>query len=103
MSAPGLSLPPGWRAFIAELQRLGLPPYAPDRPGQGAAAMTRAVGFTRVLSGVALAAAIGMDASPANASVQTLSKKVDGVTVQYQVVLPNGYDPAKAYPAILGF
>jgi polyhydroxybutyrate depolymerase len=57
----------------------------------------------RVLSGVALAAALALGALPANASVQTLSKKVAGVTVQYKVVLPNGYDPAKAYPAILGF
>ncbi|MGA2880869.1 MAG: alpha/beta hydrolase-fold protein [Bryobacteraceae bacterium] len=31
------------------------------------------------------------------------SKKVAGTTVLYQVVLPNGYDPAKAYPAILAF
>jgi predicted esterase len=31
------------------------------------------------------------------------SKKVAGTTVQYKVVLPNGYDPAKAYPAILAF
>ena len=30
-------------------------------------------------------------------------KKVGGTTVHYKVVLPNGYDPAKAYPAILAF
>ena len=65
--------------------------------------MTRAVGFMRVLSGVALAAAIAAGAAPAKASVQQLSKKVAGVTVQYKVVLPNGYDPSKAYPAILAF
>ena len=29
------------------------------------------------------------------------TKKVGGATVQYKVVLPGGYDPAKAYPAIL--
>src|ERR1700690_2515178 len=29
------------------------------------------------------------------------TKKVGGTTVHYKVVLPNGYDPAKAYPAIL--
>jgi predicted peptidase len=29
------------------------------------------------------------------------TKKVSGTTVQYKVVLPSGYDPAKAYPAIL--
>ena len=31
------------------------------------------------------------------------TKKVGGATVRYKVVLPNGYDPAKAYPAILAF
>jgi predicted esterase len=31
------------------------------------------------------------------------TKNVAGVKVQYKVVLPNGYDPAKAYPAILVF
>ena len=29
------------------------------------------------------------------------TKKVGGTTVRYKVVLPNGYDPAKAYPGIL--
>src|SRR5262245_56749110 len=29
------------------------------------------------------------------------TKKVGGATVQYKVVLPTGYDSAKAYPAIL--
>jgi poly(3-hydroxybutyrate) depolymerase len=37
------------------------------------------------------------------AEVLDKSKKVAGKTVQYKVVLPNGYDPAKAYPAILAF
>jgi predicted peptidase len=31
------------------------------------------------------------------------STKVAGTTVRYKVVLPNGYDPAKSYPAILAF
>jgi poly(3-hydroxybutyrate) depolymerase len=31
------------------------------------------------------------------------SKKVAGMTVHYKVVLPAGYDAAKAYPAILAF
>ncbi|MGD1073952.1 MAG: hypothetical protein ABSB15_27900, partial [Bryobacteraceae bacterium] len=31
------------------------------------------------------------------------TKKVAGTTVQYKVVLPGGYDPAKTYPAILAF
>src|SRR5579862_6628101 len=31
------------------------------------------------------------------------TKKVAGTTVHYKVVLPNGYDAAKTYPAILAF
>jgi polyhydroxybutyrate depolymerase len=50
------------------------------------------------------AAVIVMFASqPARAELPEKSKKVAGTTVQYKVVLPNGYDPAKTYPAILAF
>jgi poly(3-hydroxybutyrate) depolymerase len=38
---------------------------------------------------------------PVHADVRDMTKKVSGTTVHYKVVLPNGYDPAKAYPAIL--
>jgi predicted esterase len=38
-----------------------------------------------------------------HAEVLEKTKKVGGTTVQYKVVLPNGFDPAKAYPAILAF
>ena len=38
---------------------------------------------------------------PLQADVIELTKEVDHSTVHYKVVLPNGYDPAKAYPAIL--
>lgn len=38
-----------------------------------------------------------------HAEVLDKSKKVAGKTVQYKVVLPSAYDPAKAYPAILAF
>jgi predicted esterase len=31
------------------------------------------------------------------------TKKVEDMTVHYKVVLPNAFDPAKAYPAILAF
>ena len=40
---------------------------------------------------------------PAHAELLEKTKKVGGVTVDYKVVLPNGYDPAKSYPAILAF
>jgi len=39
----------------------------------------------------------------ARAEVLEKTKKVGGTTVHYKVVLPNGYDAAKAYPAILAF
>jgi predicted esterase len=50
----------------------------------------------------AVAVAIGTIPS-ARAEVLEKTAKVSGMTVQYKVVLPNGYDPAKAYPAILAF
>jgi predicted esterase len=47
-------------------------------------------------------AAIAMFAiEPARAEVQEHTKQVGDTTVYYKVVLPNGYDPAKAYPAVL--
>ena len=30
-------------------------------------------------------------------------KNIGGVVVHYKLILPNGYDPAKAYPAVLAF
>src|ERR1700678_3477039 len=48
------------------------------------------------------AAAVAMFAiQPARAELLEKSKKVAGTTVQYKVVVPNGYDPATSYPAIL--
>jgi poly(3-hydroxybutyrate) depolymerase len=40
---------------------------------------------------------------PLRAEVFEQTKTVAGTTVQYKIVLPDGYDPAKAYPAILAF
>ena len=37
------------------------------------------------------------------AEVIEKSKNIAGTTVQYKVVLPNNYDPAKAYPGVLAF
>jgi len=42
-------------------------------------------------------------AQPLHAEVKAMTKKVAGITVHYKVVLPNGYDPSKAYPGILAF
>jgi poly(3-hydroxybutyrate) depolymerase len=41
--------------------------------------------------------------SPLRAEVIEKTKEVGDTAVHYKVVLPDGYDPAKAYPAILGF
>jgi len=56
---------------------------------------------TRVSFIAALLACLIFVAAPLRAEVLDKTKKVTGRTVQYKVVLPNGYDPAKAYPAIL--
>jgi len=40
---------------------------------------------------------------PASAEVQDKVKKIGGVLVHYELILPNGYAPAKAYPAVLAF
>src|ERR1700757_869594 len=51
----------------------------------------------------AAAAVLAFAAQPLQAELLEKTKKVGKTTVQYKVVLPNGYDPAKAYPAILAF
>jgi len=40
---------------------------------------------------------------PVKAELLEKTKKVGNTTVRYKVVLPDGYDPAKTYPAILAF
>jgi poly(3-hydroxybutyrate) depolymerase len=49
----------------------------------------------------ATAAAATSATQPLHAEQFEKTKKVGGTTVHYKVVLPNGYDPATAYPAIL--
>jgi hypothetical protein len=55
----------------------------------------------RMLSTVVVMSLAVLAAGPARADVMEKSRKVGRVTVQYKVVLPAGYDPAKAYPAII--
>jgi poly(3-hydroxybutyrate) depolymerase len=50
---------------------------------------------------IILAATGPIDSS--RGEVVEMSKKVSGTTVRYKLVLPDGYDPGKAYPAILVF
>ena len=61
--------------------------------------------FERIVKWMLLAfaaATVAMLATePLRAELLEKTKKVGGTTVHYKVVLPNGYDAAKAYPAIL--
>src|SRR5215469_7610083 len=50
-----------------------------------------------------VAAGVAALSQSAQAELQEKAKKVGRTTVHYKVVLPNGYDADKAYPAILAF
>ena len=63
----------------------------------------KTIGLMRMLSGVAVVSSIVFGGVPAKASVQELTKNIGRTTVHYKVVLPNGYDKTKAYPAIIAF
>ena len=57
---------------------------------------------SRWMLAVAAMAGVAMSSSQALYAAQVeKTKKVGGTTVHYKVVLPNGYDPARAYPAVL--
>ena len=62
----------------------------------------KAIGFVRMLSGLAVVSMM-FGGVPAKASVLEQTKKVGRTTVNYKVVLPNGYDASKAYPGIIVF
>jgi len=64
---------------------------------------TKTIGLMRMMSGVAAVSAIAFGGDPASAKLLEQSKKVAGVTVNYKVVLPDGYDASKAYPGIIAF
>jgi poly(3-hydroxybutyrate) depolymerase len=57
-------------------------------------------GSNRMLAAAA-AAAVVVSATLPHAEQFEKTKKVGGTAVHYKVVLPDGYDPATAYPAIL--
>jgi poly(3-hydroxybutyrate) depolymerase len=56
-----------------------------------------------MLPAAAAAATVTLMILPLQAEVLEQTKKVGDTTVHYKVVLPNDYDSAKAYPAILAF
>jgi len=55
----------------------------------------------RILSAIAALSVVTLVVPAARADVLEKSKKVGGVTIQYKVVLPAGYDSTKAYPGII--
>ena len=55
----------------------------------------------RIASAVVAVSVAALVSTPARAEVLEKTQKVAGVAVQYKVVLPNGYDAAKAYPGII--
>ncbi len=57
--------------------------------------------FRRLLITAAAGALFLIVSDPLLAEVLDKTKKVSGMTVHYKVVLPDGYDAAKAYPAVL--
>jgi poly(3-hydroxybutyrate) depolymerase len=61
----------------------------------------KAIGFMRMMLGVAVVSAIMFGGVPARAGVLEQTKKVAGVTVHYKVVLPDGYDATKTYAGII--
>lgn len=51
----------------------------------------------------AVVAVLASTVAPLRAEVLELEKKVGRTTVDYKVVLPDGYDPAREYPGVLVF
>jgi len=56
---------------------------------------------SRIPLAVVVAVSLLAATRPLHAELIEMTKKVAGTTVHYKVVLPNGYDPGKAYPGIL--
>jgi predicted esterase len=57
----------------------------------------------RSSNALAIAALVIFLSQPLRAEVLEGTKTVGATTVHHKTVLPNGYDPARAYPAILAF
>src|SRR5580704_7982924 len=55
------------------------------------------------MAAIVMMATVMFAIQPAGAEVLAQTKNVGDTTVVYKVVLPDGYDAAKAYPAILAF
>jgi poly(3-hydroxybutyrate) depolymerase len=57
----------------------------------------------RITTSAAVTLILTLCAVNLNAEVVAKSGKFNGIKVDYKVVLPNGYDPAKTYPTVLAF
>jgi poly(3-hydroxybutyrate) depolymerase len=57
--------------------------------------------IARMLSVLSVVSIAALTAQAVQAEVLDKTKKVAGMTVQYKVVLPAGYDPSKTYPGII--
>lgn len=55
----------------------------------------------KILLGIAIAFSIA--ANSLTGEVLDKTKKIGSTTVHYKIILPNAYDPAKAYPGVLAF
>ena len=100
-SAPSLEDPRAacsTSASVGGIAALTTPAVCCHARAMGAALMLKAIGFMRMLSGVAVVSSIVFGGVPARAGVLEQTKKVAGVTVHYKVVLPEGYDATKTYP-----
>src|SRR5215470_11611704 len=58
---------------------------------------------SNALAMAAAAATLIFVSQPMRAEVLEATKTVGGTTVHYKTALPNGYDPARTYPAVLAF
>ena len=58
---------------------------------------------SKLLLAAAAIAAILFVGQPLTAEVLDKTTEISGTKLDYKVILPTGYDPAKAYPAILAF
>jgi poly(3-hydroxybutyrate) depolymerase len=62
--------------------------------------MQRRSAWTTFLSAVAT---VMLASGPLSAEVLDKTENIAGTTVHYKVILPNGFKPAKTYPAVLAF
>src|ERR1700732_1158300 len=78
-----------WRSNLQQPNRLRSSPMEPRRSI-----------WTRLLF---TATFVTLASVPLAAEVLDKTEKIAGTTMHYKVILPNGFNPAKTYPAVLAF